>query len=292
LSHVGFARLANYVAPNPDTTPGSSSPHYEYIISVNLTYSWSHHVILIALSIQNGYGPGALPPTGNFLSVTTILLSPSSRGSIKLRSKNPFDTPIIDPALLKTSSDKLAMRESVKAASKFVTAPVWSGYVLGRSGSFADTTTDAKLDSYIAANSGTLFHPVGTASMSPRGARNGVTDPDLKVKKVSGLRIVDASVLVRTILFRGLQPLILIFRSALCSCWAYPGCCIRCRRKSFRSYQSFLHILSLNSLTTLSLFAIHSRTATHHNHSLYYSNRVSSGLLHMLIYVIYQLFFT
>lgn len=88
------------------------------------------------------------------------------------------------------------MRAAVKGATKFVTAPVWSGYVLNRLGDFTDATTDAKLDSFIASNTGTLFHPVGTASMSAKGAKNGVTDPDLKVKKVSGLRIVEVSVLV------------------------------------------------------------------------------------------------
>jgi len=41
-------------------------------------------------------------------------------------------------------------------------------------------------------------HAVGTASMSPKGASWGVVDPDLTVKKVQGLRIVDASVLAST----------------------------------------------------------------------------------------------
>jgi choline dehydrogenase len=41
-----------------------------------------------------------------------------------------------------------------------------------------------------------VFHPTGTAAMSPKGAHWGVVDPDLKVKGVEGLRIVDGSVLV------------------------------------------------------------------------------------------------
>lgn len=167
--------------------------------------------------------------------MVTVLVSPSSRGSIKLRSNNPFDSPVIDPALLQTTTDKLAMRAAVKGATKFVTAPVWSGYILNRLGAFADATTDAKLDSFIASNAGTLFHPVGTASMSAKGAKNGVTDPDLKVKKVSGLRIVDVSVLVRLLpLGRCHICCILTVSLALCTCWTYRGVRICGRRTGIR----------------------------------------------------------
>ncbi|KAF9460634.1 alcohol oxidase [Collybia nuda] len=175
LDHIGFARLKSPFVASPDTAAGPNSPHYEYIIS-------------------NGGPPGPLPPTGHFITITTVLVSPSSRGSVKLRSSNPFDKPVIDPALLKTTWDKVAFREAIKGAEKFLSAPVFSGYVLGRVGAYANATTDAKLDAYIASSAGTLFHPVGTAVMSPKGASTGVVDPDLRVKKVTGLRIVDLSV--------------------------------------------------------------------------------------------------
>jgi hypothetical protein len=45
----------------------------------------------------------------------------------------------------------------------------------------------------------TTWHPVSTAKMSPKGASYGVVDPDLKVKGMKGLRIVDASVFVSII---------------------------------------------------------------------------------------------
>ncbi|KAG6887726.1 hypothetical protein C0992_010946 [Termitomyces sp. T32_za158] len=127
--------------------------------------------------------------------MTTIVVSPSSRGSVTLKSNNPFDAPVIDPGLLRTDFDKLVMREAVKGASKFLRAPAWSGYVVHPAGALADAVDDASIDSYVANNAGTLFHPVGTSSMTPKGASNGVTNPDLSVKKVTGLRIVDVSVL-------------------------------------------------------------------------------------------------
>ena len=72
-------------------------------------------------------------------------------------------------------------------------------YIISPVGDLASTNTDAEIDAYVAAHALTIYHPVGTAQMSARGAKHGVVDPDLLVKKVSGLRIVDASVFVRTL---------------------------------------------------------------------------------------------
>ncbi|KAG6855735.1 hypothetical protein H0H87_011405 [Tephrocybe sp. NHM501043] len=177
LDHIGFVRIPKQLVPKPDTAAGPDSPHFEMIVS-------------------NGVPP-FLPPQGNFLVLTTIVVSPSSRGSIKLRSKNPFDAPLIDPGLLKTDFDKLIMREAIKSAMKFASAPVWNNYIVSAASGLTGTETDDQFDAYMAANAGTLFHPVGTASMSKKGAANGVVDPDLKLKKVNGVRVVDASVLVR-----------------------------------------------------------------------------------------------
>jgi choline dehydrogenase len=88
------------------------------------------------------------------------------------------------------------MAEAVRAARNFLSAKAWKGYVIREFEDLAAATDDAKLREYIKNNSGTVFHPVGTASMSPKGAKFGVVDPDLVVKGISGLRIADASILV------------------------------------------------------------------------------------------------
>ncbi|GLB40800.1 putative aryl-alcohol oxidase [Lyophyllum shimeji] len=84
------------------------------------------------------------------------------------------------------------MREAIRAARRFAAAPVWAGYIVA---STNNATTDAELDQFIRENASSFFHPVGTCGMSPRGAGYGVVDPDLRVKGVRGVRVVDASVL-------------------------------------------------------------------------------------------------
>lgn len=60
----------------------------------------------------------------------------------------------------------------------------------------SESESDADIDAYVREQASTMFHPVGTASMSAWDAEWGVVDPDLKVKGVEGVRVVDASVFV------------------------------------------------------------------------------------------------
>jgi choline dehydrogenase len=86
------------------------------------------------------------------------------------------------------------MREATKNAVRFTTAPAWADYVISPVG--LDPSTDASIESYLRDNVGTIFHPAGSAAMSPKGVSWGVVDPDLTVKGLTGLRVVDLSVTV------------------------------------------------------------------------------------------------
>ncbi|THH00852.1 hypothetical protein EW026_g1736 [Hermanssonia centrifuga] len=175
--HVGFTRMpdnASIFETYPDPSAGPNTGHFQ-------------------MGISNGnISP---PPTGHFISSGGTLITPTSRGSIKLNTSNPFDQPLIDLACLTTDFDIFAIREGIKTAQKFLSAPAWQGYVLGALGVLANATTDAELEAFARANSAPNGHIVATASMSPKGADFGVVDPDLRVKGVEGLRVVDASVL-------------------------------------------------------------------------------------------------
>ncbi|KAF8156315.1 aryl-alcohol oxidase [Mycena galopus ATCC 62051] len=177
LAHLVWSRVPDGSFSIPDPSAGPNTPHYELLFA-------------------NGWVRLApIPATGNFMTIVTAVTAPSSRGKLTLKSSNPFDQPNINPNLLGTDFDLFVMTEAVGAARSFLSADAWKGYVIGEYDDLAAATDAAKLKAYIQLNSGTVFHPVGTASMSPKGASFGVVDPDLVVKGISGLRIADASIL-------------------------------------------------------------------------------------------------
>ncbi|KAJ7757048.1 aryl-alcohol oxidase [Mycena metata] len=178
-SHNVFTRLpenATIFQNNPDPAAGPRSTHLQG-------------------TVQNG----DISPTvaGNFLAMPATLLTPTSRGSIRLNTTDPFTQPLIDVASLTTDFDIFGLREAVKMTHRFLNATAWQGYIL-QPASFSNLSfgaTDEEIETYIRANAAPNGHVVGTASMSPKGASYGVVDPDLTVKGVRGLRVVDASIL-------------------------------------------------------------------------------------------------
>ncbi|KAJ7489550.1 pyranose dehydrogenase [Mycena latifolia] len=175
VTHVGWARLAaETLAQFGDPAAGPATPHVELMFTA-------------------GSFGGLMQ--GHFFSIGTAVVAPMSRGSVAINSSNPFDAPLIDPGLLASDFDVVALREGVKMARRFVTAQAFTGYILNEVNSLANATTDAALDAAIRAIAGSSSHLVGTAGMSARNAEYGVVDPDLRVKGTHGLRIIDASVL-------------------------------------------------------------------------------------------------
>lgn len=180
--------------------------------------------------IQDSFGGANAPATGSFITAVTAIVSPLSRGSVTLSSLNPFDFPLIDPALLEHPFDQAAMVRALRGAQGFlsggggaggsgVKGGQWNdGFVLGPVLGLADVRNqtqfslngpslspteamrreadDFKLLNYAQENTQTIWHPVGTARMSPQNASWGVVDPRLRLKKVNGVRVVDASVFV------------------------------------------------------------------------------------------------
>jgi choline dehydrogenase-like flavoprotein len=135
-----------------------------------------------------------LPSSGNFITILSIVTSPTSRGSVTLNSTDPFSPPVIDPNYLATDFDQHTAVQAMRDAFTILSARSFDGYVGAPYGPLAGLSTDEELLGYVRQHGVTINHGVGTAKMSPKDATWGVVDPDLKVKGVEGVRVVDASV--------------------------------------------------------------------------------------------------
>ncbi|KAK0222756.1 pyranose dehydrogenase [Armillaria nabsnona] len=128
---------------------------------------------LVRLTIPSRYRYSLIPEDGN----------------VTINSTNPLSPPVINPNTLSHEQDLVLMQQAVRGAQRFTTAPVWADYILGL------VTDITDLEESIRSRATPGGHSVGTASMSPPGAHWGVVDPDLRLKRVRGVRVVDASVL-------------------------------------------------------------------------------------------------
>ncbi|KAJ7821918.1 glucose dehydrogenase short protein [Mycena olivaceomarginata] len=156
--------------------------------------------------------PGANTPHIEIILASSCAIKQISGGSVTIESNNPFDPPLIDVGMLTTDFDiftirpqadylSLPYRESIKRAYRFVQAPTWKDYIISPIVDLLNMSTDA-LDEYMRNNAGFSSHLVSTAAMSAADASYGVVNPDLLVKGVTGLSIIDASILVGKIYVR------------------------------------------------------------------------------------------
>jgi len=177
FTQMAWLRLSEndaIIQAHGDPSPGPTSAHYQFLL-------------------MSGWGVlGTSKPEGNWTTIFTNLISPTSRGTVKLRSTDPFDSPLIDPNFLGTDFDIETMVAAIKLAKRFVTAQALQGFV---GAPWIPVNTDEEIIQYARDHSSTVFHAVGTVAMTRRGAPWGVLDPDLRVKGTEGLRVVDASAL-------------------------------------------------------------------------------------------------
>jgi len=140
--------------------------------------------------------PGA--PSGGVFGLVTGLLSPTSRGSVRLRSAKPDDPPRIDIAHLRTQDDLGRMLEATRHARALSRTAPLSGFVEGTELSPGPSVPDDDeqgLAASIRARVGSYHHPVGTCAMGPHPDEGAVVDSRGAVHGIDAVWVADASVM-------------------------------------------------------------------------------------------------
>ncbi len=131
-------------------------------------------------------------PTSAMVTVATTLVGVASRGSIRLRSADPSWHPAIDAAYFDDQADLDAMLAGMKRTWEIATQGALAPY-LDRPWQVSDSPTDDETLEHIRTWAQTLYHPTSTCAMGY--GEDAVVDPELRVRGVDGLRVVDASVM-------------------------------------------------------------------------------------------------
>jgi choline dehydrogenase len=131
-------------------------------------------------------------PEGSW-TIAVGLVRPASRGTLRLRSADPADTPLIDPAYLREEADVVAMVRGVEIVRDLVTASAFDDWRGAEALPGAGVRGTAALRDFVRSAAGSYFHPVGTCKMGV--GPDAVVDPELRVRGIDGLRVADASVM-------------------------------------------------------------------------------------------------
>jgi len=136
-------------------------------------------------------GDGVHPFSAFTMSICN--LRPQSRGEVTITTANPKDLPKIIPNYLSTKSDQNIAIDSIKVARKIAEANSLKKHILDEFVPGGSFVSDEDLLEAARNNSQSIYHPVGTCKMG--NDMNSVVDDQLKVHGVSGLRVVDASIM-------------------------------------------------------------------------------------------------
>jgi choline dehydrogenase-like flavoprotein len=149
---------------------------------------------------------------GHGYSCHVCLLRPTSRGSLQLAGSDPLAAPLIDPNFLGENADTRLLVKGFKIMRNILGQPALAGLGGRELEASASARTDEEIEQFVRNHADTIYHPVGTCRMG--NGPGDVVDAQLRVHGVSGLRVVDASVMPRIVGGNTNAPVIMIAEKA------------------------------------------------------------------------------
>lgn len=132
-------------------------------------------------------------PSGAGLTLNSYFLRPRSRGTVRLRSSDPSQAPLIDPNYIAEPYDLKISIEGIKLSREIMTQAAFDKYIKAEHFPGSAVRSDKDFEDYARRYGRTAYHPVGSCKMGQDD--RSVVDPQLLVRGVEGLRICDSSVM-------------------------------------------------------------------------------------------------
>jgi choline dehydrogenase-like flavoprotein len=157
-------------------------------------------------------GVPSVPKGSSGITLNSYTLRPKSRGSVKLKSADPADNPVVDPNFLAEPDDLKTSIEGVKISREIFSQPSLQKHI--RKTRFPDDSVKSRTDfeAYARQYGRTSYHPVGTCKMGVDAM--AVVDPQLRVRGLENIRICDSSTMPSLIGSNTNAPTIMIAEKA------------------------------------------------------------------------------
>jgi choline dehydrogenase-like flavoprotein len=173
------------------TSPGQTRPDMQIHIAP-------------ALVVRGGQtrldGPG--------FTVNSTFLRPESRGSVRPASPDPTAEPLIDPRYLDAPRDREMTLLQIRMIREVLAQPDMAPYIKDELLPGSRAGTDDELMAYVRQYASCDYHPVGTCRMGT--GDDAVVDPQLRVRGLTGLRVIDASIMPKLVSGNTMAPTMMI----------------------------------------------------------------------------------
>ena len=155
-------------------------------------------------------------------TMSVCQLRPTSRGTVRIRSRNALEPPAMQPRYLSTAEDRATLVAGMRLARSLAATRAMRPFIDSeyRPGDGA-VTDDALLD-FARDTGGTIFHPSGTTRMGPADDARSVVDPELRVIGLTGLRVVDCGIMPTLVSGNTNVPVVMIAEKAAAMILAEP----------------------------------------------------------------------
>jgi len=146
--------------------------------------------------------------SGNGCTLNSYYLRPSSRGTVKLKSSNPIDHPIIDPNYIDDNQDLKISVEGLIQSREMMNQKSLREYIKIEHFPGKDIKSKYEIENYVRKYGRTSYHHVGTCKMGKDNM--SVVDINLKVYGLQNLRVIDSSIMPSIVSSNTYAPTIMI----------------------------------------------------------------------------------